>query len=81
MIIQNIIGHFGPKPSNLEKSPTSSAHNVLIKNPNDAKFKSKFIFLKLYTTLMFEVLSFEACIIETEGLEDAWFWQNFQKRT
>ena len=52
-----------------EKSPTSSAHNFLIKNPNDARFKSKLIFLKICTTFMLKVLSFEACIIETEGLE------------
>ena len=35
-----------------QKSPTSSAHNSFIKNPNDAKFKSILIVLKRYTMLM-----------------------------
>ena len=35
-----------------QKSPTSSAHNSFIKNPNDAKYKSILIFLKRYTILM-----------------------------
>ena len=52
-----------------QKSPTSSAHNSFIKNPNDAKFKSIFIVLKISTTLMLEVFSFGACIIKIEGLE------------
>ena len=59
-----------------QKSPTSSAHNFFIKNPNDAKFKSKLLSLKISTTLMFKVLSFEAWIIETKGLEVGPFWQN-----
>ena len=40
------------------KSPTSSAHNFFIKNPNDAKCKFNFIVLKISTTLMLEVFSF-----------------------
>ena len=52
-----------------QKSPTSSAHNSFIKNPNYAKFKSILIFLKISTTFMLEVFPFEACIIKTEGLE------------
>jgi hypothetical protein len=59
----------------MEKSPTSSAHNVFIKNSNDAKFKSKLIVLERSTTLMFKDLSFGACIIETEGLEH---WPNLE---
>ena len=51
------------------KSPTSSAHNFLIINLNDAKCEAKLILLKLSTTLMLEVFPFEACIMETEGLE------------
>ena len=58
-----------------QKSPTSSAHNAFIKNPNDAKFKSKLIVLKISTTFMFKILSFRACIIETEGLEH---WPNLE---
>ena len=57
------------------KSPTSSAHNFFIKNPNDAKFKSKLIFLKRYTTFMLKILSFGAFIIEIEGLEH---WPNLE---
>ena len=79
MIIQKVIGHFGPKPLKCEKCPTSSAHTFLIKNPNDAKFKSKFIILKRSKTLKMEVFPFEACINETEGLEVAWFWQKISK--
>ena len=67
--MQNIIGHLGPNSLNLKKYPTSNANNFVIENPNDAKFKSKFIFLKISTTSMLEVFPFEACIIETEGLE------------
>ena len=59
-----------------QKSPTSSAHNVFIKNPNDAKFKSILIVLKRSKTFMLEVFSFEACIIKTEGLEVGSFWLN-----
>ena len=51
------------------KSPTSSAHNFLIKNPNDAKFKSKLIFLKICITLTLKVFSFETCIMKTEGFD------------
>ena len=57
------------------KSPTSSAHNFLIKNPNDAKFKSILIFLEISTTFVLEVFPFEACIIKTEGLEN---WPKFK---
>ena len=60
------------------KSPTSSAHNFLIKNPNGAQFKSKFIVLKRSITFKLKVFPFEAFIIETEGLEVGHFWQNFQ---
>jgi hypothetical protein len=62
------------KTIEFEKCPTSSAHNFLIKNPNDETFKSKLIILKIPTTFMLGVFSFEACIIETEGLEEACFW-------
>ena len=58
-----------------QKSPTSSAHNSFIKNPNDAKFKSILSVLKRSTTLILEVFSFEACIIKTEGLEH---WPNLE---
>ena len=57
-----------------QKSPTSSAHNVFIKNPNDAKYRSILIGLKRYTTLMLEVFPFEACITKIEGLEVGPFW-------
>ena len=67
--MQNIIGHFGPNALKGKTSPTSSAHNFFIKNPNDEKCKSKLIALKIYTTLMLEVLSFGAFITETEVLE------------
>ena len=73
--MQNIIGHFWAKCIEMEKSPTSSAHNSFIKNPNDAKFRSIFIFLRRSTTLMLEVVSFEVFIIETEGLEH---WPNLE---
>ena len=56
-----------------QKSPTSSAHNVFIKNPNNVKFKSILIVLEIFTTLTLEVFSFGACIIKTEGLEH---WPN-----
>ena len=74
MIIQNIKGHFGPKSLNLKKYPTSNAHNFVIENPNDENFESKFITVKRYTTFVLKVFSFEACIMETEGLEEACFW-------
>ena len=48
-----------------QKSPTSSAHNSSIKNPNDGKFKSILIVLKRSTTLVLEVFPLEACIIKT----------------
>ena len=47
------------------KSPTSSAHNFFIKNPNDANFKSILIALKRSTTSMLKIVSFGAFIIET----------------
>jgi hypothetical protein len=59
----------------MEKSPTSSAHNFFIKNPNDANCKSKFIVLKISTTFMLKVLTFGAFFIETEGLEH---WPNLE---
>jgi hypothetical protein len=78
VIIQNIIGHLGHNSLNLKKYPTSNTHNFVMENPNDAKFKPKFINLKRPTTFMLEVSPFEACIIETKGLEVACFWQIFQ---
>ena len=57
-----------------QKSPTSSAHNFFIKTQNDAKFRSKLSALKISTTLMLKVVSFEAFIIQTEGLEVGPFW-------
>jgi hypothetical protein len=57
------------KAIEFEKCPTSSAHNFLMKTPNDAQFESKLIILKRSTTLMLEVFPFE-----TKGLEDACFW-------
>jgi hypothetical protein len=62
-----------------KKSPTLSAHNSFIKNPNDAKFESILIFLKRYTTLMLEVFRFETYIIKTEGLEVGPIWQYSQR--
>jgi hypothetical protein len=52
-----------------------------MKNSNDANFKSKLIIVKRYTTFMLDVFPFEACIIETEGLEVVWFWQKNSKGT
>ena len=69
------------KTIEFEKCPTSSAHNFLMKTTNDAKLKYKFIILKISTTLMVEVFPFEACTIETEGLEVGHFWQIFQRGT
>ena len=63
------------------KSPTSSAHNFLIKHPNDSKYTFKFIILKGFTTLRLEIFLSEACIIETEGLEVGHFWEIFSKET
>ena len=62
-----------------QKSPTSSAHNVLIKIPNDANFKSILIALKRSTTFMLEVFPFEAWIIKIEGLAVVSIWQNSQR--
>jgi hypothetical protein len=58
-----------------QKSPTSSAHNVFIKNPNDEKFKSILSVLKRSITLMLEIFPFEACTIKTGGLEH---WPNLE---
>ena len=73
MIIQNIIGHLGPNSLNLKKYPTSNAHNFVIENPNDKKFESKLIKLKISITFMLEVFPFESSIMETKGLEEACF--------
>lgn len=67
--MQNIIGHLGPSSLNLKKYQTSNAHNFVIENPNDTNFGSRFTILKIYTTFMLEIVSFEACIMKTEGLD------------
>ena len=59
--MQDIIGQITVEKL---RSPTSTAHNFLKKNPNDAKFISKFIVLKRSTTFMLEVFSFEAFLRE-----------------
>ena len=67
--MQNIIGHIGPKSLNLKKYLTSNTHNVVIENPNDAKFESKLITVKGSTTVMLKVFPFEAFIMKTEGFD------------
>ena len=77
--MQNIIGHLGPNSLNLKKYPTSNAHNFVIENPNDSKFKSILILLRRSTTFMLEIVSFEACIMREEGFDQACFWLTFSK--
>ena len=60
------------------KSPTSSAHNFLIKNPNDAKCKSKLIILKISTTLMLEVFHLRLASLKQKGLKLVLFGKFFK---
>ncbi|KAI5416761.1 hypothetical protein KIW84_041688 [Lathyrus oleraceus] len=76
---EDMPGHIGPKSLNLKKYPTSNAHNFFIENPNYAKFESKLIILKRFTTLMWRFFHLKLASCKQRGLNGLAFGENFQR--